>query len=74
MSKVHSIGGDEYYLVEAIAFILKFIKSYILDNLSRTISLLKATDFDWVITVPTIWDSRRKSMMREAAYLVRILI
>ena len=28
------------------------------------------TDFDWVITVPAIWDVRGKRMMREAAYLV----
>ena len=31
---------------------------------------LKTTDFDWVITVPAIWDARGKRMMREAAYLV----
>ena len=74
MSKVHSIGDDEYYLVEVIAFTLKFIKNTILDNLSRTVLPLKATDFDWVITVPAIWDARGKRMMREAAYLVSILI
>ena len=31
---------------------------------------MKTTDFDWVITVPAIWDARGKRMMREAAYLV----
>lgn len=31
---------------------------------------LKTTDFDWVITVPAIWQARGKQLMREAAYLV----
>ena len=53
-----------------IAFILKYLKEKLVDHLSRTILPLKATDFDWVITVPAIWDARGKGMMREAAYLV----
>ena len=56
--------------MEVIAFILKYLKEKLIDHLSRTISPLKAADFDWVITVPAIWDARGKGMMREAAYLV----
>ena len=29
-----------------------------------------STDFDWVITVPAIWKTRARRMMREAAYMV----
>ena len=36
----------------------------------RSLKTFKTTDFDWVITVPAIWDARGKRMMREAAYLV----
>ena len=56
--------------MEVIAFILKYLKERLVDHLSRTILPLKADDFDWVITVPAIWDARGKGMMREAAYLV----
>ena len=40
------------------------------DHLSRTVLPLKKNDFDWVITVPNIWDAQSKRMMREAAFLV----
>ena len=56
--------------MEVIAFILKYLKDQLIDHLSRTAKPLKTTDFDWVITVPAIWDARGKRMMREAAYLV----
>ena len=36
-------------------------------------SVLKATDFHWVITVPAIWSASGKQMMREAAYQVNNL-
>ena len=32
----------------------------------------KATDLNWVITVPAIWKARARRMMREAAYMVRV--
>ena len=59
--------------MEVIAFILKYLKEKLVDHLSITITPLKASEFDWVITVPAIWDARGKGMMREAAYLVSIL-
>ena len=57
-------------MVEVIAFILKYLKDLLIEHLSRTVRPLKTTDFDWVITVPAIWDARGKRMMKEAAYLV----
>ena len=62
--------GKSYYLIEVIAFILKYLRDKLIGHLSRTIMALKTTDFDWVITVPAIWDARGKGMMREAAYMV----
>ena len=56
--------------MEVIAFILKYLKGLLIDHLSLTAKPLKTTDFDWVITVPAVWDARGKRMMREAAYLV----
>ena len=32
--------------------------------------MYRATDFDWVVTVPAIWTAQGKQMMREAAYKV----
>ena len=32
---------------------------------------LKKSDFDWVITVPAIWDAKGKRLMRESAFLVK---
>ena len=69
-SLVESFSGEKFYLVEVIAFILKYLKDQLIDHLSRSAKPLKTTDFDWVITVPAIWDARGKRMMREAAYLV----
>ena len=70
MSVVESFTGGSYYLVEVIAFILKYWKSSLLDGLKHTVSPLQSTDFDWIITVPAIWKARAKRLMREAAYMV----
>ena len=51
--------------MEVIAFVLRYLK----DELKRRFS---SADFDWVITVPAIWNAGGKQMMREAAYLVRM--
>ena len=70
MSVVESFTGGSYYLVEVIAFILKYWKSSLLDDLRHIASPLQSTDFDWIITVPAIWKARAKRLMREAAYMV----
>uniref|UniRef100_A0A1X7V8W8 Uncharacterized protein n=1 Tax=Amphimedon queenslandica TaxID=400682 RepID=A0A1X7V8W8_AMPQE len=70
---VESLSGEKCYLVEIIAFIIQYLKDQLIDHLSHTITPLKTTDFDWVITVPAIWDARGKRMMREAAYLAGLL-
>ena len=72
MSTVESMTGGMFYLVEVVSFILKHLKETLIDHLSRTKMPLQADDFDWVITVPAIWDARGKRMMREAAYLVSL--
>ena len=69
--KVKAQNGKEYYLVDVIAQILKHLKTELIENhLSHSLRPLKATEFDWVITVPAIWKARGKQMMREAGYKV----
>jgi molecular chaperone DnaK (HSP70) len=70
--KVKAKNGKEYFLVEVIAHILKFLKDELIKKMKRADWALNATDFDWVITVPAIWRARGKQMMREAGYKVLI--
>ena len=67
---IKSTDGTSYYLVEVIAFVLWYLRSKLVDHLSR--SGVSADDFDWVITVPAIWKASGKQMMREAASLVSL--
>ena len=72
---VSPINSDEkYYLVDVIAFILKYLKDQLYEALGMTDLDMSEVQFDWVVTVPAIWDVRGKQMMREAAYKVVIKI
>ena len=68
-----SLQQKEFYIVEVIALILKYIKDQLL-NLEEVCKgltgALEASDFSWVVTVPAMWKARGKDMMRQAAYLV----
>ncbi len=68
---VPAANGENYYLVDVIAQILKHLKGELLKSLTMAGHPLKVTDFDWVVTVPAIWKARGKQMMREAGYKVR---
>ena len=70
--KVKASNCKEYYLVEVIAHILKYLKDELIRLLKLSHLNLEATDFDWVITVPAIWKAKGKQMMREAGYKVGI--
>ena len=63
-------NGKDYYLVEVIAQILKYLKEVFIKKLNKADIVLDATEFHWVITVPAIWRNRGKQMMREAGYKV----
>ena len=67
---VQAQDGSNWFLIEIIAFMIRKIKDFLEDQLSRSSNPLKATAFDWVITVPAIWQSRGRRMMREAGYMV----
>ena len=67
---IKSSNGKECFLVEVIAFILQYLKNELGDHLRQSGSGVSISNFDWVITVPAIWQSRGKRMMREAAYQV----
>ena len=70
-----AVDGREFYAVEVISVILKYIKDKFLSQLSRADGKAKkASDFQWVITVPAIWKPKGKQVMREAAYLVRVIL
>ena len=64
--------NKEFYLVEVIAMILKYLKYHLITvDLDKNMEgVIKASDFDWVITVPAMWKARGRHMMREAAYMV----
>ena len=61
---------EQYYLVDVIAFILKYLKDQLYETLGKSDLDMNQVQFDWVVTVPAIWDARGKQMMREAAYKV----
>lgn len=70
--KIPSLDGEEYYLVEVIAFVLLHLKNQLMSHLEKSEVYATPHDFEWVITIPAIWKARGKQMMREAATLVRI--
>ena len=61
-------NGKKFFLLDIIAHILHHLKDELLKEL-RDINL-KASDFNWVITIPAIWKPDGEKMMREAGYLV----
>ena len=73
--KVKAHDSSEWFLIEVISFILQHLKDELQKNLQRCEpgldgNRLTASDFDWVITVPAIWQARGKGMMREAGNMV----
>ena len=66
---MQAFNGESYYLVEVVAFILRYLKDQLLTFLS-TSAQFSSTDFEWVIAIPAIWNAEAKQMMREAAYMV----
>ena len=69
---VEEIGGLSFYLRDVIAHALNFLKEEVLKSLRNRKPSVKASDLDWVITVPAIWNAQGKQMMREAGYQVMI--
>jgi len=68
---ISPINSDkEYYLVDVVALILKYLKDKLYWSLHMDSHDTSKIQFDWVVAVPAIWDNRGKQMMREAAYKV----
>ena len=63
-------SNEQYYLVDVVAFILKYLKDQLYELLGKSDRDMSRVQFDWVVTVPAIWNARGKQMMREAAYKV----
>ena len=76
MAWTHTVKSKlryEFFAIEVIALILKYLKDKLLnlDELARGLTgAVEASDFHWIITVPAMWKARGKQMMREAAYMV----
>ena len=68
--KIPALNGKEFFLVDVIAHILHHLKEQLLLQLRDEGKEFKASDFNWVITVPAISKSRGKDMMLEAGYMV----
>ena len=57
--------------MDVVAHIIHELKRLLLTTLEKEgYKHLKASKFNWVITVPAIWGSDGKQMMREAGYMV----
>ena len=66
--KIPAMNGNQFYLVDVIAHILHHLKDQLLVVLKYL--NLKASDFNWVVTVPAFWKPGGKRMMRDAGYMV----
>ena len=70
--KISAMNGKEFFLVDVIAHILHHLKCQLLTEVTDFgYKELKASDIDWVITVPAIWESRARRLMLEAGDMVR---
>ena len=65
------VNGKQFFLVDVIAHVLHHFKNQLLTVL-RDFGYrnIKASMFNWVITLPAIWGSSAWEMMREAGYMV----
>ena len=63
-------SNEQYYLVDVVAFILKYLKDQLYEAIGKCGLDMKHVQFNWVVTVPAIWNICGKQMMREAAYKV----
>ena len=69
--KITAMNGKHFFLVDVIAHILHHLKCRLLTMLRDFgYKKLKASDIDWIITVPATWGSEGESMMCEAGYMV----
>ena len=69
--KISALNDKQFFLLDVIAHILHHLKCQLLMEVRDFgYEELKASDFDWVITVPAIWKSRGRKMMLEAGYMV----
>ena len=71
--KILAMNDEQFFLLDVIAHVLHHLKCQLLTVLRDFgYKELKASDFDWVITVPAIWKPRAKRLMLEAGYRVSL--
>ena len=65
------MNGKQFFLVEVIAHIFHYLKCQLLRELKDSgREKIKASNFNWVITVPAFWKPMGRKMMCEAGYMV----
>ena len=65
------MNGKQFFLVDVIAHILHHLKCQLLTEVRDFgYKELRASDINWVITVPAFWKPTGREMMREAGYMV----
>ncbi len=62
--------GNNYYVIEVIALILKNVRQKLVTYFAKRGNKYSIEQFHWVLTIPALWGERARDMMREAAYLV----
>lgn len=61
--------------IKVISAVLKFLKEKLIESLFKASGYnVKDSDIRWVVTVPAIWKSSARQLMRKAAYEVCICI
>ncbi|XP_038145562.1 heat shock 70 kDa protein 12A-like [Cyprinodon tularosa] len=66
---IKAANGKEMTALKVFTEALRFLKEDALKTISSNVAGLQflASDFNWVLTVPAIWDPSAKQFMREAA-------
>ena len=69
--RIFAMNGRQFCLVNLIAHVLHHLKDRLLRDLQDNgYTRLKASDFNWVVTVPAFWKSDGGNMMLEAGHMV----
>ena len=66
---MQAANGREMPIRSVFACALKYFKDSAIQGCrDKSVTKIASSNFEWVITVPAIWDGGAKQTMREAAY------
>ena len=61
-------------IIDVISAAMKFLKDSFMNLLQYEDNQVKDSQVRWVITVPAIWQTPARQLMREAAYMVSYIL